>query len=195
MITMLGLLIGITPDVTKFFGDIFFHSIFAIPIIGFIYTVLTRMILKTSFLKSFLKISLVVFLSHHMIDLLGNGISLFFPIHTVEQELDVIPQSLEILIIILFVIGLILYYLKMSFRISVLPLLAVSIILFIQIVSSSVIQTKLKSEYDPETITMTPHNTILNWSIDVRLEDGTIIKGEAQLFHYNIEYITDGVNE
>lgn len=190
MIILSGGLIGIFPDVTKFFGDLWLHSIITIPIIGLLFALLLYSLLRINLLKGLWISMVTVFLSHHLIDYLGNGINLLYPITGDEVELDVIPKSMEVIIIFVLLLGFILYLSKLSFKYYIMPLIVIILLLLVQVTSSLTIQHKLDTRLHPATITMTPENQLLHWEFDVRLADTTIIKGSGAYLDYKIDHTT-----
>ena len=190
IIILSGGIIGIIPDVTKFFGDLWLHNIILIPLIGLLFALLLYSLLRINLLKGLWISMLTVFMSHHLIDYLGNGINLLYPITSDEIELDVIPESMEAIIIFVLLLGFILYLSKLSFTYHIMPLIVIIMLLAIQITSSLTIQHKLDTKLHPTTITMTPENQLLHWEFDVRLADTTIIKGSGAYLDYKVDHTT-----
>lgn len=190
IIILSGGIIGIIPDVTKFFGDLWLHSIITLPLIGLIFALLLYSLLRINLIKGLWISMLTAFMSHHLIDYLGNGVNLLYPITSAEIELDVIPESMEAIIIFVLLLGFILYLSKLSFTYYIMPLIVIIMLLTIQITSSLTIQHKLDTKLHPATITMTPENQLLHWQFDVRLADTTIIKGSGAYLDYKVDHTT-----
>ncbi|HEX7065412.1 MAG TPA: metal-dependent hydrolase [Bacillales bacterium] len=80
LLLCMGGLAGISPDITKYFGDLFGHSVWAVPIFGLLIALIAKLFIKdTSLKKLWLAFSLSVLFGHIFIDLISNGIALFYP--------------------------------------------------------------------------------------------------------------------
>jgi hypothetical protein len=100
VILMFGGIASIAPDITKFFGDLFGHSVFALPILGgVIARVFYFFIKEFSFIKSWVIFTATILLGHTFIDFVGNGIALFYPIMEKEFGFHIV-RSIDFFIVI-----------------------------------------------------------------------------------------------
>jgi hypothetical protein len=90
---LIGALAGLFPDFTKFFGDIFFHSVFLMPVAGLICAFVYRIFRKDiSFKQQWLIFSICV-CTHLFIDYIGNGVAFLYPIIEHEYELSIVQRD------------------------------------------------------------------------------------------------------
>ncbi|WP_336773356.1 metal-dependent hydrolase [Paenibacillus sp. MMO-58] len=93
LLLLFGAIAGLAPDFTKFFGDLLFHSVFLVPLIGWILAYVYSVFQKE---LSFKRIWLMFMISagtHLLIDYIGNGVALFYPIIDHEYEFSVIDRD------------------------------------------------------------------------------------------------------
>lgn len=90
---LIGGFAGLFPDFTKFFGDIFFHSVILMPLAGllcaFIYRIFQR---ETSLMQLWLIFSICVS-THLFIDYIGNGVAFLYPIIEHEYEFSIVQRD------------------------------------------------------------------------------------------------------
>ncbi|TCM96359.1 membrane-bound metal-dependent hydrolase YbcI (DUF457 family) [Paenibacillus sp. BK033] len=93
LLLLFGAIAGLAPDFTKFFGDLLFHSVFFVPLIGW---VLAYSYSKVQQEVSFKRMWLTFMISagtHLLIDYIGNGAALFYPLIDREYEFSVIDRD------------------------------------------------------------------------------------------------------
>ncbi|WP_042161281.1 metal-dependent hydrolase [Paenibacillus gorillae] len=94
-----GAIAGLSPDFTKYFGDIFFHSVLLAPIAGLLFSfVFTKVQHSISFMLGWIVFTLSVG-THLLIDYIGNGVALFYPLAQYEYEFSVIDRD-DLLVLI-----------------------------------------------------------------------------------------------
>lgn len=94
---------AVSPDVTKFFGDLYGHSVFLVPLFGLLFTIIFRLIMKDfSFAKTWVIFSITVLFGHIFIDFLGNGVAFLFPFIESEFDFHIIASVDLVITIILF---------------------------------------------------------------------------------------------
>ncbi|MGO4106395.1 metal-dependent hydrolase [Paenibacillus sp. YAF4_2] len=90
---LIGGLAGLFPDFTKFFGDIFFHSVLLIPLAGLLCAFVYRIFQKDiSFKQQWLIFSVCV-CTHLFIDYIGNGVAFLYPIIEHEYEFSIVQRD------------------------------------------------------------------------------------------------------
>ncbi|WP_127533728.1 metal-dependent hydrolase [Paenibacillus kobensis] len=87
-----GALAGISPDLTKQFGDLFGHSIFFSSIVAIPATVMGIIILKETkaFFRLWVGLTLIVIIAHLLLDYLQNGVALLYPFITDEYSFPIV---------------------------------------------------------------------------------------------------------
>ena len=109
LVLCIGGIAGIIPDITKFFGDLYGHSLFLVLILGLVIMLITRkLFLEISIVKLWLVLSFSV-LSHIFIDFIGNGVALFYPFITKEYDFNIIHDDLLLYILLIATIITIFY--------------------------------------------------------------------------------------
>ena len=152
LILLTGGIAGITPDITKFFGDLYGHSLFLVPILGLVIMLITRkLFLEISVVKLWLVLSFSV-LSHIFIDFIGNGVALFYPFITKEYDFHIIQD--ELFLYILSVATIIAVFYRKGKLVILSSLLIVALYLGVLTYSKIQLQQTLKSEYIEDDITL-----------------------------------------
>ncbi|WP_426454410.1 metal-dependent hydrolase [Paenibacillus sp. S-38] len=175
-LVVLGGIAGLSPDGTKFFGDILGHSVLAVPVFGLLPAlVCSAFIQGASFKKSWLVFSLGVS-SHLFIDWIGNGAALLYPIIEQEYEFSLVDGSGEIIVLVLLLIALIPAVLRPSSR-RLLPAGILAAALYLGFLSYSKIQLEhaLFRQYQREEMNLLltyPNNR--QWEFMVRTKDASI---------------------
>jgi hypothetical protein len=175
---------GVFPDVTKFFGDIFGHSILLAPLIGLLSAIGYRLLLKDISLKKlWFAFSITVLFGHLFIDYIGNGVAFLYPFVQKEFDFHIVRSSDNIIIFTLllaFVTGI--FYQKGKW-IVLSGLVAVSLYLGVLSFSKIQLQQTLKNEYQGDNITLliTYPRYDNQWAFQVRTNEASII-GYAPIF-------------
>lgn len=191
-ILLIGAFAGILPDIPKYFNNIFFHSIWSIPIISIILSIPSKKIIKDiSLIRLFLGISMSALIGHIFIDYIGNGTVLFYPFTQEEFSLDLINGE-EIILWVIILVGIILsIFNKHSRKI----ILISSIIAFIYIgvlgFSKYVTYQQLESIYKedkPNQILVYRAGYPMHWYFIVRTDEKSV-NGTSFLNHFNEEHV------
>lgn len=153
LVLLIGGIAGITPDVTKFFGDLYGHSLFLVLILGLVIMLITRkLFLEISVVKLWLVLSFSV-LSHIFIDFIGNGVALFYPFITKEYDFHIIQDGLFLYILSIATI-IAIFYRKGGKLVILSSLLIVALYLGALTYSKIQLQQTLYSEYKEDDITL-----------------------------------------
>lgn len=152
LILFIGGIAGITPDITKFFGDLYGHSLFLVLLLGLIIMLITRkLFLDIPVVKLWLVLSFSV-LSHVFIDYIGNGVALFYPFITKEYDFHIIQDDLFLYILSIATIIAIFY--RKGKLVILSSLLIVALYLGGLTYSKIQLQQTLKSKYKEDDITL-----------------------------------------
>ncbi|MCP1182360.1 metal-dependent hydrolase [Paenibacillus sp. 1781tsa1] len=183
---VLGSIIAITPDITKYFGDILLHSLATAPLIGAAYGWIIYKTLNVRFFWAWISTMATLFIGHLLIDLLGNGINLFYPFMNQEQNFAILGSNNELIISALLTIAttITLIYKKVKPLAIVSLVLAASFVVSLGI-SNAIISYSLQQRYsfnDPQYIIVYPDNTPFHWNYYVRIDELTIISGKGSYF-------------
>lgn len=103
---LLGSILVFTLDIPKLFGFIFTHSLFFVPFISAGLALLTRNILTESFIKRWLGIMCALLVGGILIDFLGNGAHLFYPITDRNFSYPLITREFRAVLVVSFFIVL-----------------------------------------------------------------------------------------
>lgn len=93
LLLLFGAISGLAPDLTKFFGDLLFHSVFLVPLIGWILAYVYSMFQKELSFKRMWLTFMISAGTHLLIDYIGNGVALFYPLIGHEYEFSVIDRD------------------------------------------------------------------------------------------------------
>ncbi|MCM3711102.1 metal-dependent hydrolase [Sporosarcina luteola] len=152
LVLLIGGIAGITPDITKFFGDLYGHSLLLVPFLGLVIMLITRkLLLEISVVKLWFVLSFSV-LSHIFIDFIGNGVALLYPLITKEYAFHIIRDDLFLYILLIALIIAIFYSKGKLVILS--SLLIVALYLGVLTYSKIQLQQTLKSEYKEDDITL-----------------------------------------
>ncbi len=171
---LLGMFLGVFPDILKFFGDLTSHSIIFTPFYSFILALMIYKVYHVKILDTWIAILVTIVGSHILIDLLGNGVAPFYPFKKEEYSFYIIAHE-ELYVSFLFVgiiVATILKKMKSGFRLS----LCILFILFCMIgVSKIVLEDKLEDYFREEepylTITYPTNINWFEWEFQVRTEE------------------------
>ncbi|WP_202081290.1 metal-dependent hydrolase [Caldalkalibacillus salinus] len=167
---------AVSPDITKFFGDLFGHAIFSVPLFGLLFTVAFRIFIKDfSFVKTFITFSITVLMGHIFIDYIGNGVAFLFPF--VKREFDFhIIASVDFVMIITLLISVIIGLFHHKGRVMILTG-SILICLYLGLLSTSKVQLEhtLKNKYGAEEVqlllTYPSHSQWGRWNFQVRTDE------------------------
>lgn len=149
---LIGGIAGITSDITKFFGNLYGHSLFLVLILGLVIMLITRkLFLEISVVKLWLVLSISV-LSHIFIDFIGNGVALFYPLITKEYDFYIIRDDLFLFILSIAILIAIFY--RKGKLVILSSLLIVALYIGALTYSKIQLQQTLKSEYKEDDITL-----------------------------------------
>ena len=192
LIYIFGGVAAISPDVTKFFGDIVGHSIWLVPVFGLVFALVFHFIQKNvSFFKSWGIFSLIVLVGHIFIDYIGNGVAFLYPLINKEYSLSIISRTDEfVLFILLFVVLLGLFYGKGK-MIILTGMIIISLYLCGLTVSKFHLENTLEKQYEGEDINLLlsyrSHN-FFEWRFMVRT-DKVWVSGYSPILNQEIRSI------
>ncbi|MEQ6376353.1 hypothetical protein RZN25_05870 [Bacillaceae bacterium S4-13-56] len=174
LILFFGGISAISPDVTKFFGDILGHSIWLAPVFGLLFSIGFRYFQKDiSFFKSWGIFSLTVLVGHIFIDYIGNGVAFLYPIIHKEYSLSVITRTDEFILYTLLIVVLIGLFYRKGKIIILTGIIIISLYLGGLTVSKFNLEQALKKQYEDDDINLLlsyrSHN-FLEWNFMVRTD-------------------------
>lgn len=180
----LGATLAITPDLTKFFGDILLHSILVAPLVGALYAwIIVKLFKKTSYLYAWISSVVTVVVGHLFIDYLGNGVNLLYPLTNEEQNFSILGSNHEIIITIILALGVISTCVWRKTKVPlVITTSAILLFLVTLAVSNASITRSLQQQYaseKPEYIVVYPSSIPFYWNYYVRIDHLNIIAGEG----------------
>lgn len=180
----LGAFISITPDITKFFGDIYLHSLITVPFVGAAFAWVIQKTLHVRWMTAWVSAIAALFIGHLMIDFLGNGVNLLYPFVHEEQNFSILNEMNELIISILFGIAVvsIVIWKKKPPAATIAVMLVILFVTALSI-SNGTINAILHKRYaaeHPEYITVYPANVPFHWNYYVRIDNLTIIPGKGQ---------------
>lgn len=95
---------SIAPDITKFFGDLYGHSIWFVPVFGLLMALVSRWFFKKiDWVKLWIVFSVVIFIGHLLIDFIGNGLALYYPSTMKEFRFHIIRSVDYFILTLLFI--------------------------------------------------------------------------------------------
>ncbi|WP_181348128.1 hypothetical protein [Thalassobacillus sp. CUG 92003] len=110
LIILLGSIVVFTLDIPKLFGFIFTHSLFFVPFIGAGVALLTGKIMTEPFIKQWIGIMCTLLMGGILIDFLGNGAHLFYPIAERNFSYSLVTGEFWLILVLGFIIGIRLLY-------------------------------------------------------------------------------------
>ena len=186
LVLIIGGFAGIAPDITKFFGDLYGHSLFLVPILGLIIMLIIRkLFIEISVVKLWITLSFSA-LSHIFIDYIGNGVALFYPFLTKEYDFHIIEDDIFLYILSITAIIAVIY--RKGKLVVLSSLLVVAIYLGVLTYSKIQLQQTIKSEYKEHDITLllVYPRWDYGWEFMIRTNDHSII-GSAPIFGKEIK--------
>lgn len=190
-ILSMGGIVGISPDLTKYFGDIFGHTFWYAAIVGLIIAWFARYNLKDISLRHlWLAMTLTVIFGHLLVDFLGNGIAFLYPFIKTEFYFHIIRDK-DYLIYTLLLFAIIITMLKGKWRKFVFIIIILLLVSYIgfrtysKLTLYDVLQRHYKA-YNAEII-IYPHfldNT--KWSYQIRYNH-YIVNGDASIYNHQIQ--------
>lgn len=175
ILLIIGGIAGVVPDITKVFGDLYGHSVLAIPIFGLILTLIFSKWISYISLKSLWLILSIAVGSHILFDFLGNGVALLLPFTNKEYSFYIINDELPIFVL---TIGILVGILVKNMRII---LIGASVLFLLYIGSLTVsklqLELALKKEYETESIQLllTYPRYDYRWEFMVHTNERTIL--------------------
>lgn len=186
---LLGAVLGIFPDVLKFFGDLTAHSI---PI-SFLYSLILAAILirvyPFKFLKTWISITLTIIISHIVIDYLGNGVALMYPLVKTEYSFHIIEHDYYIVLFLL--VGLLFNIIFKKSK-KIIPIFLISLFLLFFFIGISklkldyTLNNQFKSEAPYLIISYPSKLRMFEWDFHVRTEN-CFYTGNSRYFPINIK--------
>ena len=142
---------AIAPDITKFFGDLYGHSLWAVPVFGILIAMIARLYFKKVTLWILWLACSISVLSHIFIDFIGNGVAFLFPFSQAEFDFYIITDNH--FVFFLLPISMIVALIYKRDKIVILSSLLI-IVIFFGILSYSKIQLEqeLKKRYQADSI-------------------------------------------
>ncbi|MBP3951780.1 metal-dependent hydrolase [Bacillus suaedae] len=176
IVFLFGGVSAVSPDVTKFFGDLFGHSIFSVPLFGLLFTIIFRIFIKDfSFVKTWFIFSITVLIGHIFIDYIGNGVAFLFPFVKSEFDFHIIA-SVDFIITTTLLISVIIGFLNKKGK-AIILMGTIIICLYFGFLSISKVQLEhtLKSKYDANKIelllTYPSFGKMGSWDFQVRTKE------------------------
>ncbi|MYL34287.1 hypothetical protein GLW05_11830 [Pontibacillus yanchengensis] len=187
---LFGGIVAVSPDIPKFFGYLFGHSIFYVLLMGLCFTPVFRIVNKDfSFWKTWIIFSITVLIGHIYIDYIGNGIALLFPIVKKDFNFHIIP-SLDLMIITtLFTTLIIGLFHNKSKGIILLGALIISLYFCLLTASKIQLEHTLREKfnnYEIELLLTYPNsNDFGEWSFQVRTNEFWV-RGSSSIYKSGI---------
>lgn len=145
----IGAVIAIVPDIPKIILLHFGHSIFFTPFISLLLAYFLKKYLQTSFIRIWMAVALTIILAHLLLDFLGNGVEILYPIVPDEYAFHIISD--ERVITIFLSVGLLCGLLTKYTKTVLLSFLVV-LCLFLGYVGYSKVQLEQSvSQYSTDT--------------------------------------------
>ncbi|SDQ80956.1 metal-dependent hydrolase [Virgibacillus salinus] len=176
IVFLFGGLSAVSPDVTKFFGEFFGHSIFSVPLFGLLFTIVFRIFIKDfSFAKTWIVFSITVLIGHIFIDYIGNGVAFLFPFAKREFDFHIIASVDFIIIITLLISVVIGFFNKKGKAIILIGTIIICLCFGFLSISKVQLEHTLKSKYDANKIelllTYPSFRKIGTWNFQVRTNE------------------------
>jgi hypothetical protein len=187
LLILFGGIAGVSPDVTKFFGDILGHSILITPVIGLLFAIGYYVLQKeVSFKKAWLMFSVSV-LSHLIIDYIGNGVAFVYPFTQKEFDFSIVSRNDAIILYTLFIALIIGMFFRKGKVVVLAGILVVSLYLGGLSFSKIQLQQALERQYQSENIdlllTFPRHNS--QWGFIISTDEA-IISGYSPILGIEI---------
>jgi hypothetical protein len=155
VLVLFGGVTGVLPDATKFFGDLFGHSILSVPLFGLVLTIVFRVFLKdVSFKKAWFAFSITVLFGHLFIDYIGNGIAVLYPFIQKEFDFHIVKSDDNMIIFTLLVAIIVGMFYKKGRWIILSGILVVSLYLGVLAFSKIQLEQALRNKYQDDNITL-----------------------------------------
>lgn len=155
LILFFGGISAISPDVTKFFGDLLGHSIWLVPVFGLLFSIGFQFFQKDiSFFKSWGVFSLSVLVGHIFIDYIGNGVAFLYPVTTKEYSFSIITRTDEFVLYTLLVVVLIGLLYRKGKMIILTGIIIISLYLGGLTVSKFQLEQALREQFGEEGINL-----------------------------------------
>ena len=173
LIMVFGGIAAISPDMTKFFGDILGHSIWFAPVFGLLLSIIFQFFYREiPFLKSWGIFSLSVLIGHIFVDYIGNGVALFYPILKKEYSLNLIVSTDNFILYLLLILLLICLFYKKGKTILLAGILMIALYLGGLTASKYYLEKTLKQQYENIDLLLTFRNhNFLEWNFIVRTNE------------------------
>ncbi|RSL28926.1 metal-dependent hydrolase [Salibacterium salarium] len=173
-IMIFGGAVAVSPDVTKFFGDLWWHSIWFVLVSGLLFAIVFRWFTKNIVLqKLWFTFSLTVLVGHILIDYLGNGVAFLYPFVKEEFEFHIV-YGMDVLIIFVLLLALSIgvFYSKGK-RFVIMGVLIVTLYLMGLGFSKIQLEQALENQYQRESIDLllTYPESLSQWSFQVRTDE------------------------
>lgn len=186
LVLIIGGFAGISPDITKFIGDLYGHSLLSVPIFGLLIMLITRkLLLEISVIKLWIVLSFSV-LSHIFIDYIGNGVAILYPFVTKEYDFHIIQD--ELFLYILSIASIIAIFYRKGKLVILSSLIIVALYLGTLAYSKIQLYQTLKSKYEEDEITLLSvyPRWDKRWEFMIRTDEQSII-GSASILRRDIQ--------
>lgn len=176
LLILFGGIASVSPDITKFFGDILGHSILLVPVFGLLFAIVYIAIQKgLSLMKAWLMFSIAVF-SHLFIDYIGNGIALLYPLLQEEFEFSIVNSNDAIILYTLLICVIVAMFYRKGKLVVLTSLLIVSMYLVGLTISKAQLEQALKRQYQSDNINLllTYPSHDFQWVFMVRTDKASV---------------------
>jgi hypothetical protein len=191
-ILLFNSLVVISPDILKIMSILSSHSLWLVPILGFILSfIYVQLNNENKLNKVWMIFSLIILFGHIFIDFIGNGAELFYPFIKDEFEYTIINKIDLLFIAILMTSFILLFFYKKKTAIVITSLSIIGLYLGALTVSKMHLEYTLKKEFKDEDIVLliTYPDDDFNWEFQVRTER-LIVTGESPINKTNIKIET-----
>ncbi|PZD93179.1 hypothetical protein DNH61_24340 [Paenibacillus sambharensis] len=161
-IMLSGSIIGVSPDLTKYFGDLYGHSLIMLPLAGVIFG-LPLKAWKWGFSFSYLWITsaVILLLSHLLLDYAHNGIALLYPFSQEEYKLDLIHRGDPFIWFTCILVLCFVLLFRLS-KLSRLTIIFISTFVLFKLLCLQYTMTRIQDDSNIKQVLISP--SYLNWN-------------------------------
>lgn len=182
-ILIAGMIAGLIPDFTKYFGIILFHSIWFTPIMGFIVSLPTYFILKPiNFIKVWFTMTLTVLFGHIFIDSIDNGVALFYPFMNEEYSFSIINADDYLIVLASLMTSICILVFRNGRKIALVTIIIIGLYISLKLSSKTLLYSQLSDRYEEDNpiISIYPSSS-LHWSFIIKSNNFNV-SGRSTLF-------------
>ncbi|QUW23621.1 metal-dependent hydrolase [Sporosarcina sp. Marseille-Q4063] len=198
VLILFGGLAGISPDFTKYFGDILGHSVLSAPVFGLLFGIgYFAMQKEISFMKAWFMFTLTVLIGHLFIDYIGNGVALFYPMIQKEFGFSIVGSNDSFILFTLLITIIIGIFYRKGKLVVLTGILVVSLYLGGLSFSKIQLQQTLEKQYENDNINLLltfPSHRFLNWEFMVKT-DKSNISGYSPILGGEIKVYREKINK